>query len=713
MAPSVLDDLPETSLWSAAAADCTGEANSGDVTFDCGDTASLSLNFSRSFSDEEGDGDHDMLLHVPTGNPDVLQIIDSSLEDATSMIKMIWQQASNDVWGVKELRPIQEEALMHIVEHQSLLLIGRTGIGKTHFVRMVGTIFGGIVVVVVPLLALMGDQMTKMKREGGNGTEVYNLDQLHEEAPGIIEKDLIPRLNTMKEGTTSTVFLLTSPHYLTRNPAMVNAIIEAKQRNVLTATVFDEGHLFAAHSFFRPCIPLLGDLLWKHIFPKDEPDSWPKLIAMTATMPNEYVEILQSLVGGVPLGPSRTIRPRREDFEQRNLYHEYLTRSSNNPYQNAVNRVKTLITGTEDTFACVFTTLESRSKKISEQLEKALNAAKCGDNIVHVSGSMGKLTKFTLLQLLNEKSDKFNLRGLVSTGAANTGIDLPNVRLVARCGVPPNLHTLIQERGRLAREVNADGTFLIIGNIASVTEQIWLIYNPVKKQREDLEEIPLLGMNSALVASRESGDTDTEASATREDMLRQREEKFKPTGQQLLQNRQLSLKMFDEVLGFLFLDRGCQHVRLEQYLATGIMQEADLDIDPCGHACPVCRRNRKEEREWDSIFHQLHKGQFIAFLESRIVQDALPLTADRDSLTNLLWKADDWVEKIFGKPKKAIAMYVVESAFLQLVAAKIIVAEYHQRSKELKWILNRVNDGGIEQLCYRIDDYWDGINLFE
>jgi len=321
MAPSVCDDPPEASLLAAAAtADCSGGANSCDDTFDCGDTASLTLDVSRSFSDEDDDGDHHMLLHEPTDDPLILKIIDGSLEDAATAVKTIWQQVSNDIWGVKKLRPIQEEALMHIVTHQSLLLIGRTGIGKSHFVRMVGTVLGGIVVVVVPLLALMGDQMTKMKpitmSADGSNIEVYNLDQLNEEADGIIEKELIPRLSMMKEGTSSTVFLLTSPHYLTRHPSMVNAIIEANKRNALAAVVIDEAHLYVSQSMFRMCIPLLGDKLWKHIFPENDEDAWPKFIAMTATMPTEYVDLLEGLVGGVSLGPSRSIRPSLEHFQR-------------------------------------------------------------------------------------------------------------------------------------------------------------------------------------------------------------------------------------------------------------------------------------------------------------------------------------------------------------------------------------------------------------
>ena len=74
MAPSVCDDPPEASLLAAAAtADCSGGANSCDDTFDCGDTASLTLDVSRSFSDEDDNGDHHMLLHEPTDDPLVLE----------------------------------------------------------------------------------------------------------------------------------------------------------------------------------------------------------------------------------------------------------------------------------------------------------------------------------------------------------------------------------------------------------------------------------------------------------------------------------------------------------------------------------------------------------------------------------------------------------------------------------------------------------------
>ena len=80
----------------------------------------------------------------------------------------------------------------------------------------------------------MGDQiiMTKMKSVDGS-VEAYNVDQLDEEADGFIDKKLIPRLQEMNEGTTSTVFLFVSPHYLTRHPSMIDDIANANNRKRL------------------------------------------------------------------------------------------------------------------------------------------------------------------------------------------------------------------------------------------------------------------------------------------------------------------------------------------------------------------------------------------------------------------------------------------------------------------------------------------------
>ena len=134
-----------------------------------------------------------------------------------------WTTLSNDVcWSTEKLRPIQIDALEMMVDPKicdfKMLLVGRTGIGKTHFFRMMGCIIGGIIVQISPLLALSADQLTKLsdaKQQDVYGSvEAHNVDEL---SPEIIA-NVISRIDEIEDGTNSTVFLITSPQFLTSHP---------------------------------------------------------------------------------------------------------------------------------------------------------------------------------------------------------------------------------------------------------------------------------------------------------------------------------------------------------------------------------------------------------------------------------------------------------------------------------------------------------------
>ena len=123
-----------------------------------------------------------------------------------------WTTLSNDVWSTEKLRPIQIDALEMMVDPKicdfKMLLVGRTGIGKTHFFRMMGCIIGGIIVQISPLLALSADQLTKLsdaKQQDVYGSvEAHNVDEL---SPEIIA-NVISRIDEIEDGTNSTVFLI-------------------------------------------------------------------------------------------------------------------------------------------------------------------------------------------------------------------------------------------------------------------------------------------------------------------------------------------------------------------------------------------------------------------------------------------------------------------------------------------------------------------------
>lgn len=92
------------------------------------------------------------------------------------------EQASRLVWGVDSLRPMQRRALtnMFVEGNRKLLLVDRTGGGKSHTLRLMASVLMGVHLYCCPLLALMADVILKFA-EGSDdygAIHVLNLDDL-------------------------------------------------------------------------------------------------------------------------------------------------------------------------------------------------------------------------------------------------------------------------------------------------------------------------------------------------------------------------------------------------------------------------------------------------------------------------------------------------------------------------------------------------------
>ena len=102
------------------------------------------------------------------------------LPSATNTAEYI-QLASEFVWRLPCLRPIQAEVLQAIFDptnRRHRLVVAPTAIGKSHIIRMMGTIFKAIHLVIHPLLALTADQVNAFKEanEAYGAFEVHNMD---------------------------------------------------------------------------------------------------------------------------------------------------------------------------------------------------------------------------------------------------------------------------------------------------------------------------------------------------------------------------------------------------------------------------------------------------------------------------------------------------------------------------------------------------------
>ena len=96
---------------------------------------------------------------------------------------------SSDVWGVDELRDGQKQVgrcLLDPTKSKAVLAVAPTGSGKTHIVRCIGPMLGGVVLYFVPLLALSADILLKFSdADQSFGTiQAFNLDELYKNARG-------------------------------------------------------------------------------------------------------------------------------------------------------------------------------------------------------------------------------------------------------------------------------------------------------------------------------------------------------------------------------------------------------------------------------------------------------------------------------------------------------------------------------------------------
>ena len=149
------------------------------------------------------------------------------------------------------LQTNQRLACRHLADPsrlKTLLLIDRTGGGKTHITRVVGCVKRGVVLIIVPLLALSADQLAKFK-EGSQayGTaETHHMDEVVKESRAKVF-ELMRRIHRLERDTSSTIFVICSPQFLVNNSQFCSTLVRANAERTLHLVVIDEVHLYVQH----------------------------------------------------------------------------------------------------------------------------------------------------------------------------------------------------------------------------------------------------------------------------------------------------------------------------------------------------------------------------------------------------------------------------------------------------------------------------------
>ena len=100
----------------------------------------------------------------------------------------LMQLCSDHVWGTPELRPMQDKIVRLMIDPaqpNAVLAVYRTGLGKSHVIRMLSALDRGICMVFIPLLTLSADVMSKFQSASQHfgSIRTYHLDELKDNNP--------------------------------------------------------------------------------------------------------------------------------------------------------------------------------------------------------------------------------------------------------------------------------------------------------------------------------------------------------------------------------------------------------------------------------------------------------------------------------------------------------------------------------------------------
>jgi len=252
---------PDNSDFWAQKADLVRELGDEDAALDCYDHA-IKIDPDNIYAiDQKEDILNDKEVN---GSP----LVDISRHDAEKKLK--------DIFGISRFYDTQWKVINNLFKGKRVLLIEKTGFGKSLCYQFPATQFSGLTVIFSPLIALMRDQVKKLN-ELGIPARCINSEQSIEENKKAMEDAIQGKLKIV---------------YIAPERQENQKWIEATRKMKPSMVVVDEAHTISVWGHdFRPSFRRIINLV--QLIPKDMP-----VLATTATATKRVQKDIATQISG-------------------------------------------------------------------------------------------------------------------------------------------------------------------------------------------------------------------------------------------------------------------------------------------------------------------------------------------------------------------------------------------------------------------------------
>lgn len=320
------------------------------------------------------------------------------------------EEILNHYWGYPYFRKGQVEIIDEVIKGRSVLGLLPTGGGKSVCYQVPGLYFGGLTLVVSPLIALIKDQVEQLRKIGVNAQSIH-AGMNRSEIDAILDNCVFDK---------SIRFLFVSPERLQ------SELFQGRvDRMDIRFLVIDEAHCISQWGYdFRPAYLNIIDII-----EKVKSDVVPVLALTASATPEVQTDICEKL----QLGEDAFVF--KGEFTRKNL--SLNVRLVEDKYIKLLEVLRAVK-------GCSIVYVASR--KAAEQVARFLDSNQINSLYYHAGLKSDERTKRQYHWIQNK------VRVIVATNAFGMGIDKADVRTVIHFQLPNSLEAYYQEAGRAGRD---------------------------------------------------------------------------------------------------------------------------------------------------------------------------------------------------------------------------------------------------------------------